>query len=92
MRMLSLRKIITKLIHAEPWPASAMSLPKLQIHRGDHRGGHQENTIPAFESAYTRGAEICECDLRLSKDRVVVVIHERDLKRVKGLPDLVAET
>ena len=50
-----------------------------------HRGAAQlltENTIPAFEAARGLGANWIECDIRLSKDLVPVVYHDRTLKRL----------
>lgn len=54
-----------------------------------HRGLHDlnvrrwENTLPAFEAAARAGYAI-ECDLRLTRDRVPVVFHDADLKRLAG--------
>jgi glycerophosphoryl diester phosphodiesterase len=54
-----------------------------------HRGLHDlnkarwENTLSAFEAAAERGYAI-ECDVHLSSDRVPVVIHDADLRRLAG--------
>jgi glycerophosphoryl diester phosphodiesterase len=54
-----------------------------------HRGYHDlnqerwENTLSAFEAAVERGFAV-ECDVHLSSDRVPVVIHDGDLKRLAG--------
>jgi glycerophosphoryl diester phosphodiesterase len=59
---------------------------------GAHQGGllssHWPNTLPAFEYAYNVGADVVEMDLHLTKDNVVVVYHDDDLKtwtNCKGL-------
>lgn len=49
-----------------------------------HRGASAvapENTLPAFRRAFADGANAIECDLHLSADRVVVVIHDASIKR-----------
>lgn len=54
-----------------------------------HRGLHDmnkrvwENTLSAFRRAVDRNFAI-ECDVHLSSDRVPVVIHDGDLKRLTG--------
>jgi glycerophosphoryl diester phosphodiesterase len=40
-----------------------------------------ENTIAAFELAWTSGADACELDIHLTADGEVVVIHDKDTKR-----------
>ncbi|MFL6374303.1 MAG: glycerophosphodiester phosphodiesterase [Pyrinomonadaceae bacterium] len=59
-----------------------------------HRGASAfapENTLPAFQLALDAGADGVELDVRLSRDGVPVVIHDRNLKRLAGLPDAVAD-
>lgn len=51
-----------------------------------HRGcrkilGTPENTIPAFEYAVANGATGVECDVRMTKDGHIVVIHDNILGR-----------
>ncbi|HUL72933.1 MAG TPA: glycerophosphodiester phosphodiesterase [Vicinamibacterales bacterium] len=49
-----------------------------------HRGGGKlrpENTIAAFDHAVALGVDGCECDVRLSRDGEVVVIHDPTLDR-----------
>lgn len=57
-----------------------------------HRGLIQsapENTIGAFESAYEKGFEGLEIDIRGSKDNEIVVIHDHNLTRLTvGDPEL----
>lgn len=50
-----------------------------------HRGGPSpapENTLSALESAINAGAEYAEIDVQLTRDRVIVVVHDADLMRV----------
>ena len=47
----------------------------LQGHRGA-RGLKPENTLPGFETAFDAGVSAVETDLHLSRDGVVVVIHD----------------
>ena len=49
-------------------------------HRGDSRFC-PENTMSAFRSAMEKGAEMIECDIHLSRDRIPVVIHDSSLDR-----------
>ena len=49
-----------------------------------HRGGSKlrpENTVAAFEHAVGLGAGGCECDVHLSRDDEVMVIHDGTLDR-----------
>ena len=52
-----------------------------------HRGHHArtENTIASFREAIELGSEMLELDVRLSKDAVPMVFHDKGLKRMTGL-------
>ncbi|MEH0473155.1 glycerophosphodiester phosphodiesterase [Streptomyces sp. B21-097] len=52
-------------------------------HRGDPYR-FRENTIDSLRSALDRGADAVECDVRLTKDRVPVLLHDETLKRLWG--------
>ena len=54
--------------------------PWVVAHRGDSRFC-PENTMSAFRSAMEKGAEMIECDIHLSRDRIPVVIHDSSLDR-----------
>jgi glycerophosphoryl diester phosphodiesterase len=59
-----------------------------------HRGASShapENTLAALRLAVEAGADGVEFDVRLSRDNVPVVIHDRDLRRVTGSGALVSE-
>ena len=63
---------------------------KVYAHRGFHQNS-PENTLNAFRLAYTFSPNI-EIDVRLTKDRVVVVIHDEDLATTTNSQGLVCET
>jgi glycerophosphoryl diester phosphodiesterase len=51
---------------------------------GGHRGNparFPENTLPSFRSAIESGVDIIECDVHLSADDHLVVIHDHTLQR-----------
>ncbi|GGY35610.1 glycerophosphodiester phosphodiesterase [Streptomyces omiyaensis] len=50
-------------------------------HRGDPYRA-RENTLPSIGSAFERGADAVEVDVRLTKDEVPVLLHDDTLKRL----------
>ncbi|HIF95304.1 MAG TPA: hypothetical protein EYQ60_19590 [Myxococcales bacterium] len=58
-----------------------MTRPLVIAHRGSS-GERPENTLPAFERAIEQKADMIETDLHLSRDGVVVIHHDADLKRL----------
>jgi glycerophosphoryl diester phosphodiesterase/predicted amidohydrolase len=58
-----------------------MEYPRVCAHRGFNTVA-PENTLPAYGAAIAMGAEEIEFDLWLSKDGVVVSMHDKDLDRV----------
>ena len=57
-------------------------------HRGLYDDNIKENTIKAFDNAFKNGYQGIEFDVRLTKDKVPVVLHDSFLSRVfeiKGL-------
>ena len=53
-----------------------------------HRGASHdapENTLAAIRLAWEQGADAAEFDVYLSKDGKIVVIHDKDTKRVAGV-------
>jgi glycerophosphoryl diester phosphodiesterase len=44
-----------------------------------------ENTLPAAREAITAGADYLETDVQLSKDDVLVVVHDSDFSRLGGV-------
>jgi glycerophosphoryl diester phosphodiesterase len=49
-------------------------------HRGS-AGDRPENTLLSFETALTRGAQILESDIQLSRDGVPILLHDPSLER-----------
>lgn len=67
---------------ARPSIAPLLSLTRVAVIA--HRGGSKlrpENTAAAFAHAEALGADALECDVHLSRDREVVVIHDATLER-----------
>ncbi|MBN2510855.1 MAG: hypothetical protein JXB03_11285, partial [Spirochaetales bacterium] len=52
-------------------------------HRGDS-AYVTENTLPAFESAFKKGAHILETDIHLTKDRKVAIWHDNSFSGFPG--------
>ncbi|HSL12130.1 MAG TPA: glycerophosphodiester phosphodiesterase [Actinomycetota bacterium] len=65
------------------------SEPLVVAHRGAS-AREAENTLAAFEAAVAAGADAVEFDVRLTADRVPVVIHDADLSRTTDRSGLVA--
>ena len=59
-------------------------------HRGLHDEKYPENSLPAFRAAVDRDFGI-ELDVRLTRDEVMVVFHDDDLKRMCGVDARVDE-
>lgn len=68
-------------------------IPEKSIkHAVSHRGFHNpkgnsdqrplENSLSAFEIAWTNGVHICECDVALTKDEKLVLAHDSDFSRL----------
>lgn len=56
----------------------------MYAHRGIHYSGTEENTLSSFTKAL-HDMDGFECDVRLSHDRVPVVIHDATLRRTHGI-------
>ncbi|MFE7189351.1 glycerophosphodiester phosphodiesterase [Kitasatospora sp. NPDC057541] len=66
--------------------SAARRRPVLAVaHRGDPYR-HRENTLPSVESAFAAGADAVEVDVRLTRDRVPVLLHDVTLERLWGDP------
>jgi glycerophosphoryl diester phosphodiesterase len=59
-------------------------------HRGAS-GSFPENTIAAFRAAIDAGAQMCELDVQLTRDRAIVVIHDETVDRTTDGRGAVAE-
>ena len=59
-----------------------------------HRGASfdaPENTLAAFRLAFEQGADAVECDVYLTKDGKIAVLHDKDTKRVAGVDKKVVD-
>nr|XP_032823598.1 lysophospholipase D GDPD1-like [Petromyzon marinus] len=70
-------------------PAVLHRKKKLHFHcrHISHRGGageKTENTIEAYENARQAGTHVLELDVQVTKDGVIVVAHDDDLRRATG--------
>jgi len=80
----------------QPMFASAQEMalgrkfPQAIAHRG-YKAAHPENTMGAFKGAVDVGAHSIETDLHISKDGVVVISHDPDLKRCYGKRDKIID-
>jgi glycerophosphoryl diester phosphodiesterase len=61
-----------------------LPIPRVIAHRGAS-GEYPENTLIAFRAAAEAGAPYFELDVHMTRDGVVVVSHDPDLKRTCGL-------
>jgi glycerophosphoryl diester phosphodiesterase len=64
---------------------------KIFAHRGAS-GNYPENTLLAFQKAIEERADGVEFDLHRTKDGILVVHHDFDLKRTAGVPLVIGET
>jgi len=64
-------------------PASALRSVQVVAHRGSS-GDRAEHTLAAYELALTEGADALECDVRLTRDGVLVCVHDRRIDRVSS--------
>ena len=71
-------------------PALVAARPLVFAHRGGSGLG-PENTIPAFDRGLASGADGLELDVRLSRDGIVVVHHDRLLDRTTTARGRVAD-
>ncbi len=61
-------------------PAARTSTALVVAHRGSS-GDHAEHTLTAYEAAIAEGADALECDVRLTRDGVLVCVHDRTVNR-----------
>ncbi|MFT4185852.1 MAG: glycerophosphodiester phosphodiesterase family protein [Micrococcaceae bacterium] len=60
------------------------SAPKIIAHRGASYE-YPEQTKAAYLAGIAKGADALECDVRLTRDKQLVCVHDNELKRVTGL-------
>jgi len=67
---------------------------KYSHHLIAHRGGGwhaPENTLQAFKQAVNLGCHMLEMDVRITKDKRIIVCHDEDLARLCGHKKKVSE-
>lgn len=62
-----------------------------QTHRGFCIPGVMENTLQSLQLAKSKGSEMVEFDVRLTKDYIPVLYHDTTLKRLHKVPIAVAD-
>lgn len=78
---------------APPWdmqPASC-PLPLITAHRGASADA-PENTLAALRLGFTQGADAAECDVRLTRDGEIVLLHDASTRRTADRALLAAES
>lgn len=64
---------------------------KLIAHRGASFEA-PENTLAAIHRAWVQGARAVECDIHLTADKRVVVIHDADTLQLSGVRKIISQT
>ncbi|MCS6822503.1 MAG: glycerophosphodiester phosphodiesterase family protein [Microscillaceae bacterium] len=59
--------------------------PLISAHRGGIAEGFPENCIPTFENTLKTTYAIIECDIQMSKDSVLVMMHDKELDRTTDM-------
>ena len=72
--------ILTNLIHCAYGQEVILPSKGICAHRGA-MNTHPENTIAAFEEAIRLGAQMIELDVRLTKDKKLVILHDESVDR-----------
>ena len=73
-----------------PFTAKTHNHLRIIAHRGDSLNA-PENTIPAILSAIKNNADCIELDIRCTRDKIPVVFHDSDFRRMAGLDRSVSE-
>lgn len=63
---------------------------KMYAHRGLHGNGVPENSLTAFRFAREKGYGV-ELDVQMTRDKVLVVFHDGDLKRMCGVEGFIRD-
>lgn len=75
---------------AEPTGVKQPKSVEIVAHRGASEDA-PENTIAAFEEAWHQGADAIEGDFRMTRDSVIVCLHDHTLERTTGDPRKIDE-
>lgn len=74
----------------DSYKKEVFSMSKIYAHRG-FSGKYPENTMLAFQKAVEIGVDGIELDVHLTKDNVLVIIHDEDIKRTSNGEGLVRD-
>ena len=69
----------TDVSHFDRWAPDRQ--PLISAHRGGPMAGFPENCIATFENSLELGPCVIECDVRMSSDSVLVLMHDETLDR-----------
>src|SRR5207302_6434069 len=90
VRKLDLPGVLTQSMRARYEAAHDEGRPLLGGHRGNP-AENPENTMRSFRSAIAIGCDLIECDVHLSADGRLVVIHDHTLDRTTNGSGLVRD-
>lgn len=65
--------------------------PLVSAHRGGPVPGYPENSLKTFQYSVDAGAAIIECDIRYTKEGILVMMHDRSLNRTTTGEGLVSD-
>lgn len=66
--------------------------PAISAHRGGPYPGYPENALETFEQIASQMPTIIECDVAMTKDSVLVLMHDQNLDRTTTGSGLVSQT
>jgi glycerophosphoryl diester phosphodiesterase len=69
----------TEISHFDRWTRDRQ--PLISAHRGGPMAGFPENCIATFENSLDLGPCVIECDVRMSSDSVLILMHDETLDR-----------
>ncbi|SNR15425.1 glycerophosphodiester phosphodiesterase family protein [Tenacibaculum jejuense] len=67
-------------------------VPLVSAHRGGPYPGYPENAIETFNNIVKHTSTVIECDVAMSKDSVLVLMHDRNLDRTTTGTGAIKET
>lgn len=82
---MKLHQQVRRLLQFSDWPRPQWKWPELQAHRGHWILGDRENTLASLAQAQAQGYEMAEIDIRLARDEIPVLAHDKDLVRLCSL-------
>ncbi len=65
--------------------SAGVPVPQIVAHRGASHDA-PENTLAAFRLGFEQGADAIEGDFRMTRDGVIIAMHDADLRRTTGDP------